>query len=126
VLLNAFSFGRQAWKNGRTLLHVAPLLVMVAVVFTIVIAMILAFGVSPYAAPSLSLSIDAERPGSIQVFFDTGSGFNEELSGTATYETGSTSLSLPVPGVMVQAIRIDPQADAGHVELGVLFHINLS
>jgi hypothetical protein len=56
----------------------------------------------------LRIGLSSPDSGSLQAFFDTGSGFNEAESKHVHFKSGSSELAVPLPSGKVQALRLDP------------------
>lgn len=56
----------------------------------------------------LRISLSSPDSGSLQAFFDMGSGFNEAESKHVHFRSGSSELAVPLPSGKVQALRLDP------------------
>lgn len=57
----------------------------------------------------------SDAKGSLQVYFDQGGGFSEQLSVRRPHRAGANRLRFPMPPGEVVAVRIDPDAIAGHI-----------
>lgn len=64
---------------------------------------------------TLVIDYRSDAKGSLQVYFDQGAGFSEELSVRRPHRAGANRLRFPLPPGDVVAVRIDPDAIAGHV-----------
>ena len=75
----------------------------------------------PPAGPGLWIEFDVavDHPSPAQLFWDTGAGFNEKESVTRSYQSdgGFHALRFPLPGVPIRALRFDPLAAEGRLEL---------
>lgn len=56
----------------------------------------------------LRIALSSPDSGSLQAFFDTGSGFNEAESKHVNFKSGSSELAVPLPSGKVQSLRLDP------------------
>lgn len=76
---------------------------------------------APVLPPGLKLELDLNSSGAsiAQLFWDTGSGFNEEESSRQNLEShpGSQTLRFPLPDKLVTALRYDPRDNPGSVEI---------
>jgi hypothetical protein len=58
---------------------------------------------------NLQISLTAGKSGTLQVFFDTGRGYNEHGSTKVRYDNGTQVISAAMPLNDIKAIRIDPE-----------------
>jgi hypothetical protein len=58
---------------------------------------------------NLEMSLTAGKSGTLQLFFDTGRGYNEHESTKVRYECGTQVISAAMPLSDIKAIRIDPE-----------------
>lgn len=65
----------------------------------------------------LGVTLFADGPGALQVFYDTGSGLSEGNSARASFVAGENKITLPLPAVRLRALRIDPDASVAHMQL---------
>lgn len=65
----------------------------------------------------ISISLTAEQPGGLQIFYDHGAGFSEEKSARIDFPAGSSRLSIPLPGGVVRSLRLDPDPAVTKVQL---------
>lgn len=56
----------------------------------------------------LRISLSSPSQGSVQLFFDTGSGFNEAESRHAHFQSGDSELKIPLPSKRLEGLRLDP------------------
>lgn len=56
----------------------------------------------------LRIGLSSPDSGSLQAFFDTGSGFSEAESKHVQFKLGSSELVVPLPSGKVRALRLDP------------------
>lgn len=63
----------------------------------------------------LSITLVADRPGGLQVFYDHGAGYTEMNSARVTFGSGQNRLTIPLSEDPVKALRLDP--DPGIVEI---------
>lgn len=69
------------------------------------------------APRQLGVTLSADGPGALQVFYDTGSGLSERNSARARFVAGENKITLPLPAVRVRALRIDPDPSVAHMQL---------
>lgn len=87
------------------------------------------YRIAPKLLPfALQVRMDLPRPGNLQLFWDTGSGFSEAESRSVGTEPGMRSYTIPIPAGSLNALRLDPcscQDDIKieHLKLGWLWTI---
>lgn len=69
------------------------------------------------APRQLGVTLSADGPGALQVFYDTGSGLSERNSARASFVAGENKIILPLPAVRLRALRIDPDRSVAHMQL---------
>lgn len=60
----------------------------------------------------------ADKPGLLQLFYDTGKGFNERESIKKVYKQGQQTISIDLPAEWVNTIRIDPHPHHDRLVIG--------
>ena len=65
----------------------------------------------------LAITLTADQPGGLQVFYDHGAGFSEGESARMDVPTGSSTLSIPLPDVALKSLRLDPDPAVAKVQL---------
>jgi hypothetical protein len=75
----------------------------------------------PASSPGLWLEFDVavDHPSLAQLFWDTGTGFNEKESSSRNYNpnAGFHALRFPLPGVSIRGLRFDPLIAEGKLEI---------
>ena len=56
----------------------------------------------------LEITLTASQPGALQVYYDLGSGFSEQDSGTIRFGPGAGTYSILLPNGEIRALRLDP------------------
>lgn len=65
----------------------------------------------------LAISLTADRPGGVQVFFDQGGGFSEGESARVDFAAGSSRVSVPLPDRAVKSLRLDPDPGVSKLQV---------
>lgn len=65
----------------------------------------------------LAISLTADQPGGLQVFYDHGGGFSEGASARMDFAAGSSTLSIPLPDGALKSLRLDPDPGVAKVQL---------
>jgi hypothetical protein len=68
-------------------------------------------------ARRLSITVLADAPGGLQIFFNNGRGLSEANSARADFPRGESKIVLPLPPEALAGIRIDPDASVPHLQL---------
>lgn len=89
---------------------VAALLVLAAI-------FVLVGGGGASSERRLTISLTADQPGGLQVFYDHGAGFSERESARMDFAAGSSRLSIPLPDGAVKSLRLDPDPAVIKVQL---------
>lgn len=83
-------------------LHVAVIVVLIiSAVFAVV-------ATGRTTTPKLQLTVSADRPGKVKVYFDVGKGFSETLSYGFQLGNARQSIGIELPESAIRAVRIDP------------------
>lgn len=88
-------------------------------IFCIISACLVLFALVLVGGNRNTLVIDyrSDARGMLQVYFDQGTGFSEQLSVRRPHRAGASRLRFPLPVNDVNAVRIDPDPAAGRVAI---------
>lgn len=87
------------------------------VLLTLLVGIVILQSATTESMRRLDIVASAATPGTLQVYYDTGNGFNETQSGKVKVETARTILSVNVPASGIRKLRFDPSQEQAWLHL---------